>query len=172
MFHLRKYWQKQGVLRLSLPFNIPWNCLPQNVPLRGHRDSAKNDEKLVESGLTNFENLLDFLWDNVAGGIRNHKNHVQNGPWLSHALLLEFRFFCLLLWYFKVTVILSRYGLYVLQHGWYMQNNSMATLFNILLTSRSCGGNIRCFDQNYQPAKIALQVSVLIIKYLVTVLFE
>ena len=43
---------------------------------------------------------------------------------------------------------------------------SVAALFSMLATSRSCG-NIHCFDQNYQPGKINLQVSVLIIKYLV-----
>ena len=59
---------------------------------------------------------------------------------------------------------------YVLRHGWYMQNNSVATLFDMLATSRSCG-NICCFDQNYQPGKITLQDSVLIIKYLVAVSF-
>ena len=48
---------------------------------------------------------------------------------------------------------------YVLEHGWYMHNNSVAT-------SR-LRGNICCFDQNYQPGKITLQDSVLIIKYLV-----
>ena len=37
----------------------------------------------------------------------------------------------------------------------------------MLAASRSCG-NI-CFDQNYQPDKITLQDSVLIIKYLVAV---
>ena len=60
---------------------------------------------------------------------------------------------------------------YVLQHGWYMQNNSVAALFSKLATSRSYG-NIRCFDQNYQTGKITLQVSVLIIKHLVDVSFE
>ena len=59
---------------------------------------------------------------------------------------------------------------YVLQHGWYMQNNSVTALFNMSATSRSCG-NIRCFGQNYQPGKITLPVSVLIIKYLVAVSF-
>ena len=59
---------------------------------------------------------------------------------------------------------------YVLQHGWHMQNNSVAELFNTLTTSRS-SGNICCYDQNYQPGKIALQDSVLIIKYLVAVSF-
>ena len=58
---------------------------------------------------------------------------------------------------------------YVLEDGWYMQNNSVAALFNMLAASRSCG-NI-CFDQNYQPGKITLQDSVLIIKYLVAVSF-
>ena len=59
----------------------------------------------------------------------------------------------------------------VLQHGWYMQNNSMAAPFIMLATSRSCG-NIRYFDQNYQPGKIAIQVSVLIIKFLLAVSFR
>ena len=54
---------------------------------------------------------------------------------------------------------------YILQHGWYMQSNSVVAPFNVFATSRSCG-NIRCFDQNYQPGKITLQVSVLIFKYL------
>ena len=57
-----------------------------------------------------------------------------------------------------------------LQHGWYMQNNSVAALLNMLATISSCG-NILCFDQNYQSGKITLQVSVLIIKYLVAVSF-
>ena len=70
-----------------------------------------------------------------------------------------------------IFIIASRKRLYyVLQHGWYMQNNSVATPFNMLTTSRSCG-NIRYFDQNYQVGKITFQVSVLIIKYLVAVSF-
>ena len=48
---------------------------------------------------------------------------------------------------------------------------TLAALFNMLATSRSCG-NICCFDQNYQPGKITLQDSVLIIKYLVAASFE
>ena len=47
----------------------------------------------------------------------------------------------------------------VLQHGWCMQNNSVAAPINMLATSRSCG-NIRCFDESYQPGKTTLQVSV------------
>ena len=47
---------------------------------------------------------------------------------------------------------------------------SVAALLNMLATSMS-GGNIRCFDQDYQPGKITLQVSVLIIKYLVAMSF-
>ena len=58
---------------------------------------------------------------------------------------------------------------YVLEDGWYMQNNSVAVLFNMLAASRSCG-NI-CFDQNYQSGKITLQDSGLILKYLVGVSF-
>ena len=55
---------------------------------------------------------------------------------------------------------------YVLQHGWYIQNDPVETPFNMLATNRSWG----CyFNQRYQPGKITLQVSVLIIKYLVAV---
>ena len=66
--------------------------------------------------------------------------------------------------------MLVSYVFHVLQRGWYMQNNSVAAPFNMLATSRSCG-NISCFDQNYQPGKMTLQVSVLVIKYLVAVTF-
>ena len=45
-----------------------------------------------------------------------------------------------------------------------MYNDS--AVFNILATSRSCG-NIHCSYQHYQPGKITLQVSVLMIGYLV-----
>ena len=45
---------------------------------------------------------------------------------------------------------------------------SAAVLFNMLATSRSCG-NIHCFVRNYQPGKITLQVSVLIINYVVAI---
>ena len=51
-----------------------------------------------------------------------------------------------------------------------MTNNSAAAPSSMLETNRSCG-NIRSFDQNYQPDKITLQVSALIIKYLVAVSF-
>ena len=59
---------------------------------------------------------------------------------------------------------------YVLQHGWYIQINSKAALFNMLATGRPCG-NIRCLNQNYLSGKITLQVSVLIIKYQIAVPF-
>ena len=47
-----------------------------------------------------------------------------------------------------------------------MYNDSVAPVFNILATSSS-SGNIYCIYQHYQPGKITLQVSVLIIEYLV-----
>ena len=37
----------------------------QNIPLRGHRDSAKNDEELAENELTNLGNLVELLWHRV-----------------------------------------------------------------------------------------------------------
>ena len=75
----------------------------QNIPWRGHRDSAKNDAELAESDLTNFGNLLELLRDRIEGGNRNLQNHVQITPRMPHILLLQFRFFCLSLWYFKVN---------------------------------------------------------------------
>ena len=57
---------------------------------------------------------------------------------------------------------------YVLQYGWHMQNNLVAAMLAKLVIM---WGNICCFDQNYQPGKIALQDSVLIIKYLIAVSF-
>ena len=57
--------------------------------------------------------------------------------------------------------------IYVIQDGWYMQNNSVAAM---LATSRSYG-NICCFDQNYQPGKINLQDLVLTVEYLAAVSF-
>ena len=47
---------------------------------------------------------------------------------------------------------------------------SVAALFDRLAKSRSYG-NICCLDQNYQPGKINLQASVLIIKYLLVMFF-
>ena len=46
---------------------------------------------------------------------------------------------------------------YILQYGWYMQNNSVVALFSMWATSSLCG-SIRCLGQNYQPGKITLQV--------------
>ena len=48
---------------------------------------------------------------------------------------------------------------------------TLAALFNMLATSRSCG-NICCFNKNYQLRKITLQDSVLIVECLVAVSFE
>ena len=46
--------------------------------------------------------------------------------------------------------------------------DSVAEVFSILATSRSCG-NIHCFYQHYQPGKITLHYfSELMIEYLVT----
>ena len=74
----------------------------QIIPFRGHNDNAKNDAELAESDLTNFGNLVHFLWHRIEGGDkrnleeggnRNLENNVQNGPYLPHVLLFQFRFF-------------------------------------------------------------------------------
>ena len=52
-----------------------------------------------------------------------------------------------------------------------MYNESVAAVFNILTASRS-RGNIHCPYQQFQPGKITLQVSVLMIEYLVAMSYE
>ena len=52
-----------------------------------------------------------------------------------------------------------------------MYNASVAEVFDILATSKSCG-NIHCSYQHYQSGKITLKVLVLIIKYLVAMSYE
>ena len=52
-----------------------------------------------------------------------------------------------------------------------MYNESVAAVFNILTASR-LRGNIHCSYQHFQPGKITLQVSVLMIEYLVAMSYE
>ena len=52
-----------------------------------------------------------------------------------------------------------------------MYNDSVVEFFSILATSRSCG-NIHCSYQHYQPGKITLHFSVLMIEYLVATSYE
>ena len=78
--------------------------MPQNIPLRGRRYSAKNDVVLAENDPTNFGNLVGILWHNVRGGNRNLENHVQNGPRMPLVLLLQFSFFvCLLVCFCSIA---------------------------------------------------------------------
>ena len=52
-----------------------------------------------------------------------------------------------------------------------MYNDSVAEVINILATGRS-SGNRHCSYQHYQPGKITLQVSVLMIEHLVAEPYE
>ena len=54
---------------------------------------------------------------------------------------------------------------------WSINVYSVAEVFSILATSRSCG-NIHCSYQHYQPGKITLHFSVLMIEYLVATSYE
>ena len=49
--------------------------------------------------------------------------------------------------------------------------DSVAEVFSILATSRSCG-NIYCSHQHYKPGKIALHFSMLMIEYIVATSYE
>ena len=49
--------------------------------------------------------------------------------------------------------------------------DSVAEVFSILATRRSCG-NILCSYQRYQPGKITLHFSVLMIEYLVATSYK
>ena len=50
-------------------------------------------------------------------------------------------------------------------------HDSVTEVFSILATSRSCR-NIHCSYQHYQPGKITLNFSVLMIEYLVATSYE
>ena len=52
-----------------------------------------------------------------------------------------------------------------------MYNESVVAVFNILATSSSCG-NIHCSYRHYQQGKMNLQVSELMIEYLVAPSYE
>ena len=52
-----------------------------------------------------------------------------------------------------------------------MYNELLVAVLNVLTANRSCG-NIRCSYQHYQPGKTNLQVSVLMIEYLVATSYE
>ena len=52
--------------------------MPQNIPLKGHRDSENNHVESAESNLTDFGNLVERLWHRIKGENRNLENHVQN----------------------------------------------------------------------------------------------
>ena len=52
-----------------------------------------------------------------------------------------------------------------------MYNESVVAVFSVLAASRSCG-NIHRSYQQYQPGKITLQVSVMMIEYLVATSYE
>ena len=60
---------------------------------------------------------------------------------------------------------------HIFQHDQEMHNDSVAEVFNILATRRSLG-NMHYSYQHYQPGKITLQVSVLMIEYIVATSYE
>ena len=103
VFHLthKKNIEKIKEVFNIIPLQILKNCVPQNIPLRGYRYSAKNDPESGKIDLTNFGNLVEILRHRVEEGNRNLQNHVQNAPWMPHVLLFQFRFFLLFLWYLK-----------------------------------------------------------------------
>ena len=47
--------------KLSLPLQILWNCVCQNIQLRGHNDSGKSDIGLGKVDLNNFRSLVEPL---------------------------------------------------------------------------------------------------------------
>ena len=55
-------------------------CGRQNNPLRGHKDSTKNDPKVGKSGLTNSGNFVELFMYRVSGGDKTLYNHLHNAP--------------------------------------------------------------------------------------------
>ena len=53
-------------------------CWPQNIPLRGHKDSTKNQPEVGKRGLTNLGNFVELLMYRVRGGDKTVENHLQN----------------------------------------------------------------------------------------------
>ena len=139
----------------------------QNITLKGRRDSVKIDSELGKVILI----IWEILW--IYYGIESTER--------IETLRIMFRIpYAYLLFYFlsldffggisRKTAILISYGFLCFTACWYKENNSVKALFNMLAASKSCE-NICCFDQSYQPDKITLQDSVLIIKSLVAVSF-
>ena len=85
--------------KLSLPFWIQGNCVPQNIPLRGHRDSAKMIQNWEKVNLL----ILEILYYYVMDPREEIENHVQQASWMPHVLLFSFRIFLLFWWYFKAN---------------------------------------------------------------------
>ena len=80
-------------------------------------------------------------------GNKDSAKMIQN--WEKVILLISENF----LWqrvgldFFRFRLIKLVMNFYVLQHGLYVENNSVKTLFNMLPTSRLCR-NISCFGQS------------------------
>ena len=94
----------------------------------------------VEEMIQNWEKviliILEILWNYCHIQSREGIETLRAMSRLPHDSLI---FYCLSLDFVcgisKQTAILISYGFYVLQHGWYIQNNSVAALFNMLATS-------------------------------------
>ena len=54
-----------------------WNCVVQNIPSRGHKDSAKNNPEVGKSDLTNSGYLKEVLQYRVHGWYKNLENEFR-----------------------------------------------------------------------------------------------
>ena len=52
-------------------------CARQNIPLRIHKDSGKNQPELGESGLTNAGNFIELPNYRIRGGDKALENHIR-----------------------------------------------------------------------------------------------
>ena len=112
-----------------------------------------------------------ILWHTVERRNRNLENQVQNVPWMPHVLLLQFRFFVLSLWYFKLNCIVNYLWFFIFYRmvGTCLVYKFKSSTVEYVDKKQVMWKCTLFWSKLSQPGKITLQVSVLIIKYLVAV---
>ena len=94
--------------KLSLPLQILWNCVCQNIQLRGHSDSGKSNIELGKVDLNNFRSLVEPLWHRVKAGVGGDRTlrtmfRMPHECLMFHCFILHFLVACVVfqgkLWY-------------------------------------------------------------------------
>ena len=93
-------------------------------------------KKIIQNWEKQILIILEILWNYCGIESREGVETLRTMFRMPHGCLI---FYCLSLDFFVVFQDKLQYQLvmafYVLQHGWYVRNNSMTALFNMLATS-------------------------------------